>query len=223
MPGIQNSKSTLDYLGTIGSNDRGEGLPLNATAKALVKVGEFLILTASDNMDRKKNVATGGTISSMKIVNQDLIGPKMSLEVEINKEYKFLDQGVKGVGGSGQGKYQFKNLHVSKKMATAILRWLRRRGMRAKTYPKKYGAYGTKLKTGGTGKIERKDVKINRQVNEAENFKSLAYAVSASIKKNGIKPTYFFTNAITSAEKKSIELLGEAVRIDIINSVNDKY
>lgn len=220
MPGIQNSKSTLSFLDTIGTNDRGDKVVLSATAKALVQLAEFLILTASDNMDRKKNVATGGTISSMKIVNLDLRSVKMSLEVEILSTYKFLDQGVKGVGGSGTGKYQFKNLHVSKKMATAILKWLRRRGMRAKTYPKKYGAYGTKLKTGGTGKIERKDLKINKQVSSANNFKSLAYAVSTAIKKNGIKPTYFFTNAVKATERKQKEMFAEAFRIDIINSLN---
>lgn len=219
MPGIQNSKATLDFLSTIGTKDRGDDVVLNATAKALVGLAGFLIETASDNMDRKQNVATGKTIASMKIVNLDVNSPIMSLDIEILSTYKFLDQGVKGVGGVGQGKYSFKNLHVSKKMATAILKWLRRRGARGGGYAKKYGAYGTKLKRGGTGKIERKDVKIHKQVSSAANFKSLAYAVSTAIKKNGIKPTYFMTNAIKATQKRQTQMFAEAFKIDIINSL----
>lgn len=218
MPGIQNSKSTLDFLGTIGSSDRGDEMP--ETAKALVHLAAYLIEKASDNMDRKENVASGGTIKSMKIVNLDLRGTAMSLDIEILKTYKFLDQGVKGVGGVGRGKYQFKNLFVSKKMATAILKWLRRRGKRASNYPKKYGAYGTGLKTGGKGKIERKDLRIKKQIDNASNFKTLAYAVSTAIKKNGIKPTFFFTNAVKDTQKEVKKRFAAALKIDIINSIN---
>lgn len=217
MPGLQNSPKTLDYLGTIGTKDRGDAMP--ATAKALVELAGFLIETASDNLDRKANVATGGTTKSMRIVNLDLAAPKMALGIEILKTYKFLDQGVKGVGGVGRGKYQFRYLPAGKKMATAILKWLRKRGIRGGNYAKKYGAYGTQLKTGGTGKVERKDLRIHKQVNSAENFKKLAYAVATGIKKAGIEPTYFFTKAIKATEKESIKKYGEALKIDIIETL----
>jgi len=213
-----NSKSTLDYLSTLGNKDKGDEMP--ASAKALVELAAMLIEKASDNMDRKENVATGGTISSMKIVNADLSGTNMSVEVEILKTYKFLDLGVKGVGGVGRGKFQFKTKYVSKKMALAILKWLRRRGATARTYPALYGSYGTRLKTGGKGKIERKDLRIKKQVDNAASFKSLAYAVSSSIKQNGIKPTFFFTNAVKDTQKESRRKFAEAFKVDIINSLS---
>lgn len=218
MPGLPNSPRTLDYLGTIGSSDRGDAMP--ATAKALVELAGFLIETASDNLDRKANVATGGTAKSMRIVNLDLSGSKMSLDVEIVSTYKFLDLGVKGVGGRGKGKYQFRYLPAGKKMATAILKWLRKRGIRGGNYAKKYGAYGTKLKTGGTGKVERKDLRIHKQVNSAQNFKKLAYAVATGIKKAGIEPTYFFTNAVKATQKETKKVFAEGLKIDIINSLS---
>lgn len=216
MPGIQNSKSTLDFLGALGVN-RGDVI-IEKSAEGLVKLAAFLIETASDNMDRKKNVASGDTISSMKIVNLDLSGSKMSLDVQILSTYKFLDKGVKGTEG-GTGKYQFRTNKVSKKMATAILKWLRRRGKRGSGYPKQYRPYGTGLKTGGKGRIEQKDVKINKQVSNANNFKSLAYAVSTAIKKKGIRPTNFFTNAVKDTQKEAKKIIGEGFKLDIIQNL----
>lgn len=209
MPGIQNSKATLDFLGTIGTTDRGEGLPLNATAKALVELGGFLIEEATNNLEKKGNTATGNTASSMKIVNVDLDGPVKSLDVEIFGTYKFLDQGVKGVGGVGQGKYAFKTKRPSKKMAGPILKWLKKRSISGK------------IKYKGVSRNERKNKRINKAVSSAKSRESLAYAVAASIKKKGIKPTKFFTNAISATEKKKKEMLGNAFKIDIINSLNE--
>lgn len=208
MPGIQNSKSTLDYLGTIGSNDRGDGVVLNATAKALADLASFLIQEATNNLEKKGNVATGDTASSMKIVNLNLQAVKMSLEVEILSTYKFLDQGVKGVGGVGNGKYSFKTKFVSKKMAAAILKWLKTRSMSGR------------VKYKGVSRNERKNKRIHKAVNAVKSREALAYAVASSIKRKGIKRTLFFTNAITETQKKQKELFADALRIDIINSLN---
>ena len=217
MPGSQNSKSTLDFLGTLGSKDRGDLLP--ASAKALVELAAFLIETATDNLDRKGNTATGETASSMKIVNLDLSAPSMSVEVEILKSYKFLDKGVKGYE-SGTGKYQFKKPVRGKtgkrgegrkkmpKMVAAILKWLKKRSLSGKV---KYKA---------VSRNERKDKSINKTVNDAKSREALAYAVATNIKKKGIKPTYFFTNAIKATQKETKKKFAEALKIDIINSLS---
>lgn len=205
MPGLQNAKSTLDFLGTIGSKDRGDAMP--ATAKALVGLAAFLIEKASDNLDRKGHVATGNTISSMKAVNLDLTGVNMSVDVEILSTYKFLDQGVKGVNG-GSGKYSFKNKFVSKKMMNAILKWVKKRSLSGKT---KYKA---------VSKNERKNKRLNKIVSKANSRESLAYAIAANVKKNGIDRTLFFTNAIKDTQKEVKKRFAAALKIDIINQIN---
>lgn len=207
MPGLQNSKSTLDFLGTIGTTDRGDSLLLNNTARALVDLAGFLIETATDNLQKKGNMATGETASSMKIKNLDLTAPKMSLDVEILSTYKFLDQGVKGTEG-GSGRYQFRSKKVGKKMAMAILRWLKRR------------AAGGRTKYRAVSKNERKNKKIFKAVSSAKSREALAYAVATSIKKKGIKRTLFFTNAIKATQKEQKKMLGAALKVDIINSLN---
>jgi len=207
MPGIQNSKAVLDYLGTIGSNDRGDDTKLNNVARALVQSGQFLIDTATRNLQNGGNVATGETAASMKLVNIDIKAPLMSVDVEILKTYKFLNDGVKGTKG-GSGKYSFKTKYPSKKMALAILKWARKRGMSGKVI------YTPK------GKNEAKNVRINKMINSADSLKSMAYAMSSSIKQKGIKPTKFFTKAVEATKRQERDKLGKAFRLDIIETLN---
>jgi len=215
MPGIQNSKSTLDFLGALGAN-RGDFV-IAKSAEGLVKLAGFLIEKASDNLERKGHVASGGTISSMKIVNLDLSGTKLSLDVQILSTYKFLDKGVKGYE-SGSGKYQFKKPSWGKKkggnksgkpprMVVEILKWLRRRAAKGKI---KYTPVSVK---------EKKDVSINRTINQADNLKRLAYATATNIKKKGIRPTFFFTNAVKDTQKQAKKILGQALKLDIIQNL----
>lgn len=205
---IQNSQSILDFLGTIGSKDRGDGVSLNNTAKALVELADFMITTARNNLDKKGNMATGRTASSMKAVNIQTAAAKMSLDIEILSTYKFLDQGVKGVEG-GTGKYAFKTKYPNKKMATAILKWLRKRGA------------GGRTKDKAVSKNEAKNKRIYKKTSSADNLKSLAYATAASIKKKGIRPTKFFSNAVKATEKLQKQKYAKALKLDIIQTINN--
>lgn len=215
MPGLQNSPKTLDYLGTIGTKDRGDAMP--ATAKALVELAGFLIKEATRNLQKKGNVATGETAKSMRIVNLDLSAPKMSLDVEIASTYKFLDLGVKGTEG-GSGKYSFKTKFANKKMALAILKWLRKRSVVSKYKP--HSSEDDNLKGKNRGSVERKNQRIKKIVNSAESKKRLAYAISVNIKKKGIKRTLFFTNAVKATQKETRKVFAEGLKIDIINSLS---
>lgn len=206
MPSILNSKGTLDFLGTIGTVDRGDNVTLNHTARALVDLSDFLIDQARNNLDRGGNVATGETGQSMKAVNILLKGAVMSLDIELLSTYKFLDLGVKGTHG-GAGKFQFKNSFPNDKMAKAIRSWLRTRRVVTK--------YKAKSKT------ERKNKKINKMVQSQDNrLTSLSYAIATNIKKKGIKATKFFSKAIEATRKEQKKKYGDALKLDIIESIN---
>lgn len=205
MPGLQNNKSTLDFLGTLGTTDKGD-VGLSNVARGLVDLAQFLIEEATENLQKNGNIATGETASSMKIVNADLNAPVMSLDVEILSTYKFLDQGVKGTEG-GQGKYQFKTKKPSRKMVAAILRWMRKR------------AAGGRIKYRAVSKNEKKNQRIRKTLNSAQDRKSLAYAVATSIKKRGIKRTLFFSKAVRDTQKAQGKFLAEGLKLDIIESL----
>jgi hypothetical protein len=204
--GQQNSKKTLDYLGTIGSDDRGDNLQLSNTAAALVELAGFLIGEATDNLDKKGNTATGETASSMKAKDIEVNGSKLELDIEIVSTYKFLDQGVKG-WESGRGKYQFKKIPAGKKMAGAIKAWLKVRKI------------ATKYKAVSAN--ERKNKRIKKMVESKDGLLTgLSYAIANNIKRKGIRPTKFFTNAVKATQLKQKEVYAKAFRIDIIESLN---
>jgi hypothetical protein len=205
--GSQNSKQTLEFLGELGTTDRGDKVPLSHSANALVQLGEFLIKTATKNLQKKGHTATGETASSMRIVNLDIRTIKMSLDIEILDTYKFLDQGVKGTE-SGAGKYSFKTSHPNKKMATAILKWARKRSLSGKT---KYKPKGVN---------EAKDVKMNKMVTGSDNLKGMAYAISTNIKKFGIEKTLFFSDAVKDTKALQKKKYADAFKLDIIENLS---
>ena len=205
MPGIQNSKETLSFLDGLGSNDRGDKVEFNNVGAALVELADFLITTARDNMDKKGNTATGNTALSMMASDVFTNATKLQVNISIDSTYKFLDQGVKGVEG-GTGKYQFKTKYPNKKMALAILKWVRKRGI------------ATKYKA--ISKTERKNQRIKRMIKKSDNLKGMAYAISTNIKKKGIKPTYFFSKAIEATKKEQKKVYAEALKLDIIETFN---
>lgn len=205
MPGIQNSKGTLSFLDGLGTKDRGDKVEFNNVGAALVELADFLITEARSNMDKNGNTATGQTASSMKASDVKTNATKLQVDISIDSTYKFLDQGVKGVE-SGKGKYQFKTIYPNKKMALAILKWVRKRGI------------ATKYKA--ISKTERKNQRIKRMIKKSDNLKGMAYAISTNIKKKGIKPTKFFTKAIEATKKEQKKRFAEALKLDIIETFN---
>ena len=205
MPGIQNSNKTLSFLDGLGSNDRGDKVEFNNVGAALVELADFLITEARSNMDKNGNTATGQTASSMKAGPLQTNASKLQVDISIDSTYKFLDQGVKGVEG-GTGKFSFKSKYPSKKMALAILKWMRKRGV------------ATKYKA--ISKTERKNQRIKSLIKKSDNLKGLAYAISTNIKKKGIKPTKFFTKAIEATKKEQKKRFAEALKVDIIETFN---
>lgn len=197
------SEGLLDRL---GSNDRGDAMSLKNSAMVLVNMAEHLITEAQSNLDRSGTNSTGELESSLHIENIEVETGKMSLDVMILDRYKFIDQGVKGVEG-GRGKYSFKTKHPSKKMALAILRWLRA------------GKARFNIKYKPVSKTEKKNRRLGRAVNKSDNLKSLAYAMATSIKKKGIKPTKFFEKAVKSTEKKFKSEIAKGYKLDIIQSL----
>lgn len=208
MPGLQNSKETLDFLGSISTKDKGDGMATGNIGKALIESAQFLIDTATDNLQKKGNIASGNTAASMRIVNLDLKTLIKSVEIQLLSTYKFLNDGVKGTEG-GSGKYRFRNKYPNKKMATAILIWARKR------------AIGGKIKYKAKGVNEEKNKQLHKTVSSSDNLKSLAYAISTNIKKKGIRPTKFFTDAVIATKKHQKESLGKAFKLDVIETLNN--
>lgn len=195
-------------LDGLGSADRGDNVTLGMTAKKLFEVGGFILSKASQNLQRGGHNAAGKLDRDMKLGDLEVNGTTLALDLLIPEYGLFLDQGVNGVEKKHGSPFSFKTKKVGRKMAASLLAWARRRSLRADKYKP--------LSKGG-----KKDQALRSSVDNAKKFSSLAYGIATNIKKNGIKPTKFFSKAIASGSIKYKELIAEGLKIDIINSLKD--
>lgn len=163
------------------------------------------------NDEVQKNLNKSGSIASGKI--GDLVVPKVNkfgndYEMYLGYDednpasvyYKFINKGVRGAGGANarpkkvasDSPYQYKNAYPNKKMATSILQWYRLG--KAKTT--------SETQTKKLSKTQRKSKKLKQAVNKANSLKALAYATASAIKRDGLKTTAYFDNAIKAVFNK---------------------
>ncbi len=201
----QLDKARLDSL---GSNDRGDGMDLTQSAKTLVNMAAFLITKAQQNLNKAGAEATGELESSISARDIDITGKVMSIDIELLDRYKFTDLGVNGVEVKRGSPYSFKSKKVGTQMMRSIKRWVKTRAIRATKYK-------------AISKVERKDKSLSRIRKKADSQESLAYAIATNIKKKGIKPTKFFTNAVRDTEREFKKEIAAGFRIDLINSLKN--
>ena len=177
------------------------------------------------------NLQKSGSISSGKLAEPAMpiitkFGTSYVLSVgyepgsEQDKYFRFVNKGVKGVGGEGArpkqntGEYSYKTKYPNKKMATNLLLWLRK------------SANASRNEKVTITKTQRKRKKLSNVVSQADSLKSLAYAMSAAIKRDGLKATFFFDKAIKEVFNKDFIAdvalaIGGDVQIQIKQTINE--
>ena len=159
----------------------------------------------------RKNLDKSGSIASGKI--GELVVPKVSkfgndYEMYLGYDsdnpasvyYKFINKGVKGAGGinakpkkvKSDSPYQYKTPYANKKMATSILQWYRLGKAKASGESQKKGL----------SKTQRKSKKLKKIVDKATSLKAIAYATASAIKRDGLKTTSYFDNAVKAVFNK---------------------
>jgi hypothetical protein len=163
------------------------------------------------NDEVQKNLSKSGSIASGKI--GDLAVPKVrkfgndyEMYLGYDKDnpasvyYKFVNKGVRGVGGvnarpkrvSSDSPYAYKTPFPNQKMANSILQWYKLG--KAKTTSE------TQKKNLST--TQRKSKKLSQIVDKATSLKTIAYATASAIKRDGLKTTSYFDNAVKTVFNK---------------------
>ena len=177
------------------------------------------------NDEVQKNLNKSGSIASGKI--GDLVVPKVTkfgndyeMWLGYDKDnpasvyYKYINKGVRGVGGTNarpkkvasDTPYEYKTPYPNKKMATSILQWYRLG--KAKTT--------NETQTKKLSTTQRKNRKLKQTVNKAPSLKTLAYATAAAIKRDGLRTTSYFDNAIKAVfNKEFFETMATAFGGDV--------
>lgn len=181
------------------------------------------------NDEVEKNLAKSGSIATGQI--GDLVVPKVKkfgndyeMWLGYDKDnpasvyYKYVNKGVRGYGGENarpkrvksDTPYEYKSPYPNKKMATSILKW----------YKLGKAKSTSESQTKKLSKTQRKNKKLKQVVNKADSLKSLAYATAAAIKRDGLKTTSYFDNAIKTVFNKDFfaamaKALGGDVQLQI--------
>lgn len=208
LAGIGESRSGFNQRG--GAVDEKE-LPI--VEDFLAKSALDFITQVQDNIN-KKGLTSKGNMSELvyNVTNNNsayLIEVGYTQDNPASKYYDYQNKGVAGVGKSIASPYAFKTLYPSRAMMTSILSWLNT----AKT------ASSFKPNTKPSiSKLERK----RKALSKVPSRESIAYAISVSIKRDGIDQTRFFDDAIVKVFgkgfiKKASEALKADISIKIIN------
>jgi hypothetical protein len=149
------------------------------------------------------NLESAGAIGSGKLAepamptvtkfgNKYVLGLGYSSGSEQIKYFDYINKGVKGKksGEPSDSPYAFKTIFPNRKMAASIFSWLN-------TARKKSSADDV-----STSKTQTKRQGLKKALTGAKNKRSLAYAISVSIKKRGIAQTKYFDNAVAQVFNK---------------------
>lgn len=195
-----------EFYEDIGSDDKGELQPKETFTELFLLAGE-LVEDAQENLKSSQSNASGGLSESIQILDPTQSGNVVSCSIEMLFYGKFVNSGVRGTKeGTSTAGYAFKTEYPNKKMALSLLKGIRLARNSTRNSSKSKTVSGNEAK--------------NFKISEIEGKRG-AYGAARNIKMYGIKPTGFMDKAIKTATDKADERLGAALKIDVINSLND--
>ena len=201
MAQAQSALLNTGFLDTLGQNRDDVGVSLSATDAAVIRAAARFVQDARDNLIKADRVSSGQLEKSIVPRVKQWENGVNIIQIMVADYYKFVDRGVKGLkGGNSLSGYQFRTANPSKKMVAAIEAWIRHE----------------KLTFRNTKKAVSPREHKRQSVAQLSN--SAAYMVARSIKRKGLKPSRFWTDAIEELEKDIATGVASALRIDVIES-----
>jgi len=216
----------LSYLDSQGQSKAAfeDVNKLQGVEKLLVLSAANFIIKVQENLNQSGRVDTGALSSDIESGEVVTGGGSVSITVgypagsKAAKYYDFVNKGVKGTrsGSPSDSPYSFKNERVGG-LRNAIEGWLKRNNIASRNEDQKKNL----------SPVQRKRKRLSKMVSESSRIKSLAYAVSVSIKRKGLKKTGFFDKAAKFAFGKEFndavaKIIGREVVINIRNGNNSK-
>ena len=210
----------LQFLEGVATNQNYDLATRSTVDKYMLESAKAFIDRAKDNI-RKNNLIASGDLESQLTFETEVGTDTYILyigypaESTAAKYYDYVNKGVRGyTSGSPNSIYKFNSPFPNRKMAASIFSWANKLRIRDK-----YEANVIKTKFG------KKRASITKMISEAENKKRLAYAISSSIKKKGIKRSLFFDNAKDFAFGRDFvnglsKIMGKEVSLVIKSATN---
>lgn len=191
----------IDLMG----EDKGkfQAFKLKDIADTLTYLGALYAKKLSDNLTKADASSSGALADSIIPLDVSILGSVYTVQIQALHYAKFIDEGVDGWAKSRGSKYKFKTKGVDPKgeMVKSI-----------KAYLMREGSFSRNVST----QLTKREVK---QKSIIDTSTRAAMSVAYMIKRQGIKPTRFWTKS-TNEMRRVVEVeLGKALKTDIINSI----
>jgi hypothetical protein len=189
----------IDLMG----EEQIQPIKLNDLADTMAYLAALYTQKLAESLNKADATSSGFLADSIIPLDVKILGSVYTVEIQAAKYAKFIDEGVDGWAKSRGSQYKFKTKGVNPngEMVKSVKEWLLREGSFSRNVK-------TQLSTRETKQQKITDVATRRAI-------SVAYM----IKRQGIKPTRFWSNA-TKDMARIVEVeLGKALKVDIINSI----
>lgn len=205
------SKSQAQALASgfdFGGSSREELQP-RETLSVLYQLAGGLVEAAQRNLNSSDRVSSGKGASSIKVLNPEIVGRSIRIDIEMLYYLQFIDAGVKGTrGGSSSQGYSFRDKQPP---MNVIRKWILREGLKHRVD-----------KHDITKREKRRRVFHKTITGTEQSVKSLAFIIARAIKIKGLKRTNFMFKAIQSARRDAKAQLAAGLKVDVINAIPKK-
>jgi hypothetical protein len=186
------------FVDSIGGGK--DSLQPKETLSVLFQIVGEIIERSQENLIRSNSNASGGLSKSIIAEDPESSAGTVTVNVTMDFYGQFINKGVRGTK-SGAGLYAFKTPYPNRKMVAALMA----------------GQGRAKSKTSNI----KKTVSANERKNVSLSAMDKAYGAARNIKMYGIKATNFMDDAIAFGRSQIAARLGDALEIDILNSIVD--
>jgi hypothetical protein len=204
----------VDYkqlLGDLGEDPNQYGVVQFDTiiGKALYQFASALTDVLKSNLTEKQAYySESELLQSIIALPVQTRGKNYLVTIQGNDYAFFVDKGVSGTQHKYNSPFSFKNEYVSKNFNKSLRKWISKRGIPIQS---RYSQ-------------TRNLTKQQRATKQIDEKTKMAYAMGVSIKRKGLKPTLFITDAVTEATLESMasglaNALGASITITLANNL----
>lgn len=204
----------VDYkklLGDLGENPDQYGVLQfdSIVGKALYQYASALTDVLKSNLTEKQAYySESELLQSIIALPVTMRGKNYLVTIQGNDYAFFVDKGVSGTENKYNSPFSFKNNYVSKNFNKSLREWFSKRGFRLDS---RYS------QTRNLTKRQRNKV-------QTDELTQWAYGAGTNIKKKGLKPTLFITDAVTEQALESMasglaNAIGASITITLANNL----
>ncbi len=193
-------------LPTFGQQRDDVGVSLQETDAAIIRAAAKFALDAETNLKERDRTSSGSLLDSIKPVVKEWGNGVNVVEIMVNFYYKFVDAGVQGLkkGTSTKG-YKFRTPYGSKAMVDNLEREILEG--RAKMINTKVAVTTRERKRAGI---------------PVTPSRAAAKRWAFFIKRGGLKPSNFWTDALRELERDIATGVASALKIDVVEQLGDR-